>query len=44
LLVENGVELASNLDGIQQLRFKRKGISAVFGDVIATIRREFGPL
>lgn len=44
LLVENGVELASNFDGIQQLRFKRSRISETFGDVIATIRREFGPV
>jgi predicted nucleotide-binding protein len=44
LLVEHGVELASNFDGIQQLRFKRGRISESFGDVIATIRREFGPI
>jgi len=44
LLVENGVELASNFDGIQQLRFKKSRISETFGDVIATLRREFGPI
>lgn len=44
LLVEEGVELASNFDGIQQLRFEKGRISEVFGDVIATLRREFGPL
>ena len=44
LLVEEGVELASNFDGIQQLRFKKGRITEVFGDVIATIRREFGPI
>lgn len=44
MLVENGIELASNFDGIQQLRFRRGRISEVFGDVIATIRREFGPV
>jgi predicted nucleotide-binding protein len=44
LLVERGVELASNFDGIQQLRFRRGHISEVYGDVIATIRREFGPI
>jgi len=43
LAVEEGVELASNFDGIQQLRFKKGRISEIFGDVIATIRREFGP-
>jgi predicted nucleotide-binding protein len=44
LIVEEGVELASNFDGIQQLRFKSGHIAEVFGDVIATIRREFGPV
>lgn len=44
MLVENGVELASNFDGIQQLRFRKGRISETFGDVIATIRREFGPI
>jgi predicted nucleotide-binding protein len=44
LIVEDGVQLASNFDGIQQLRFKRGRISEIFGDVIATIRREFGPI
>lgn len=44
LLVEQGVELASNFDGVQQLRFKKGHISGVFGDVLATIRREFGPI
>ncbi len=44
MLVEDGVKLASNFDGIQQLRFKKGRISEVFGDVLATIRREFGPL
>jgi hypothetical protein len=42
LLVEEGVELASNFDGIQQLRFEKGRITEVFGDVIATLKREFG--
>ena len=42
MIVEHGIELASNFDGIQQLRFKRGRISEVFGDAVATIRREFG--
>lgn len=41
LLVEEGIELASNFDGIQQIRFKKGRISEIFGDVIATIKREF---
>ncbi len=44
MLVEQGVELGSNFDGIQQLRFKKGRISEVFGDVLATVRREFGPV
>lgn len=44
MIVEQGVELASNFDGIQQIRFKRGHISEVFGDVLATIRREFGAI
>lgn len=43
-VVEEGVELMSNLDGIQQLRFSPNNIAEVYGDVIATIRREFGDL
>jgi predicted nucleotide-binding protein len=43
-VVEEGVELMSNLDGIQQLCFSSGNISEVYGDVIATIRREFGDL
>jgi predicted nucleotide-binding protein len=43
MIVEDGVELASNFDGIQQLRFKKGRISEIFGDAVATIRREFGP-
>jgi predicted nucleotide-binding protein len=42
LIVEDGIRLASNFDGIQQIRFKKGRISEVFGDVIATIKREFG--
>lgn len=40
LLVEEGIELASNFDGLQQIRFKDE-IRATFGDVLATLRREF---
>lgn len=41
-VVEEGVELLSNLDGVQQLRFSKGNIAEVYGDVIATLRREFG--
>ena len=41
-LVEKDVELLSNMDGVQQLRFSKDNIAEVYGDVIATLRREFG--
>ena len=44
LLAEDGVDLASNLDHIPQLRFRKGRISEVFGDVVASLRREFGPI
>lgn len=40
-LVEQGVELFSNLDGVQQIRFSKGNIKECFGEVLATIRREF---
>ena len=44
MLVENGIELASNFDGIQQIRFDKGRISETFGEVLATLKREFGPI
>ena len=41
VLLENGVEEFSNIHGIQQIRFSKGGIRETFGDVLATIRREF---
>jgi predicted nucleotide-binding protein len=41
-VVERNTELLSNLDGVQQLRFNKGNIAEVYGDVIATLRREFG--
>jgi len=41
LLVEDGVELFSNIDGIQQIRFAIGHIAETFGEVLATLRREF---
>lgn len=41
VLVEDGVDPFSNLHGILQLRFSANNIREVFGDVVATIRREF---
>jgi predicted nucleotide-binding protein len=42
LLVEEGVELFSNIDGVQQIRFSTGNIREAFGDVISTLHREFG--
>jgi predicted nucleotide-binding protein len=41
VLLENGTEEFSNIFGMQQLRFSRSNIKEVFGDVLATLRREF---
>lgn len=40
VLVEQGVATFSNIDGIQQIRFKRGSIQTTFGDVLATLKRE----
>jgi predicted nucleotide-binding protein len=42
VLLEEGVERFSNLDGIQYISFQRGNIREAFGDVLAVIRREFG--
>ncbi|PQJ26146.1 hypothetical protein BSZ31_15510 [Limnobacter sp. SAORIC-690] len=41
MLLEQGVENFSNVDGIQQIRFAAGSIRETFGDVLATLRREF---
>jgi predicted nucleotide-binding protein len=41
VLLEENVEEFSNIAGIEQVRFSKSNIREVFGDVIATIRREF---
>lgn len=41
VLLEDGCGEFSNLAGIQQLRFSKDNIKEVFGDVLATIKREF---
>lgn len=40
ILLQEGVENLSNLDGVQYLRFSHT-IKETFGDVVATIKREF---
>jgi hypothetical protein len=42
VLLEKGTVEFSNIHGIDQLRFSKGNIKEVFGDVVATVRREFG--
>jgi Predicted nucleotide-binding protein containing TIR-like domain len=42
VLIEEGVEPFSNLQGVHQLRYPAGAIAVTYGDVLATIRREFG--
>lgn len=42
VLREDGVELFSNLDGIQWIGFSKGNIRETYGDVLAALRREFG--
>ena len=42
VLLEDGTEDFSNLAGIQQIRFSRGNIKETYGDILATLRREFG--
>jgi hypothetical protein len=41
VLLEEGTSEFSNLHGIQQIRFSKNNIKESFGDVLATIKREF---
>lgn len=41
MLLENGVEEFSNVQGVQYIRFSKGGIKETFGEVLATLRREF---
>lgn len=43
VLLEDGAEEFSNIHGIHQIRFRAGAIRETFGDVLATLRREFGP-
>ena len=40
-VVEEGIELFSNVYGIQQIRFSPGNLKEAYGDIVATIRREF---
>jgi predicted nucleotide-binding protein len=41
VLLEEGVEKFSNIDGVQYLSFQKDNIKETYGDIIATIKREF---
>lgn len=41
--VQEGVELFSNIDGVQYIPFGAGGVRETYGDVLAMLRREFGP-
>ncbi|MGA2433662.1 MAG: TIR domain-containing protein [Bryobacteraceae bacterium] len=42
VLREDGCQEFSNLMGVQEIRFSKANIRETFGEVLATIRREFG--
>lgn len=41
ILAEEGVDLFSNIDGIQYIPFKKGNIREIYGDVLAALKREF---
>lgn len=41
VLLEDGVEEFSNIHGIEQIRFKKGNVKETYGEVLATIKREF---
>jgi Predicted nucleotide-binding protein containing TIR-like domain len=44
VLLEEGTDYFSNIDGIQQVRFTKGNVKAAFGEVLATLKREFGKI
>lgn len=42
VLLEEGCQEFSNILGVNQIRFTKGRIRETFGDILATIRREFG--
>lgn len=41
VVLESGAEEFSNIHGIEQIRFSPRAIKGTFGDMVATIKREF---
>ncbi len=42
ILLEKGAEEFSNINGINQIRYSKGNIKETFGEILATLRREFG--
>ena len=42
VLKEDGTEEFSNIHGVHQIRYSQGNIKETFGDVIATLNKEFG--
>lgn len=41
ILLETGTQEFSNIAGLQQIRFEKDGISSTYGELLATLKREF---
>ena len=41
ILLEDGTEEFSNIEGINQIRYSKNNIKETYGEVIASIKREF---
>jgi len=44
ILLEKGTEEFSNIHGINQIRYSKGNIKETFGEILATLKREFGPM
>ena len=42
VLLEEGTEEFSNIHGIHQIRYSKGNVRETYGDVLATLHREFG--
>jgi len=42
VLLEDGVSEFSNINGVQQIHFSTNSIKETFGEILATLKREFG--
>jgi hypothetical protein len=40
-MLEEGAEEFSNVQGIQEIRFSKGNLKETFGEVLATLKREF---